>query len=244
MKIVVFGAAGHVGSAVCKDFSERGHQVLALRKSPSQRFPISSGSMECDHYNVASMEEGPIAQNCRKKQDQIDAIIYCVGHCPEGGFKEAIKWPLTEYPLLDLQREISMHIHGPFNVFRKFLGAVKFSGHFMFMSTAATRILEMPIEKRPPIHIYPHLAVIAAENALIEGMRIDPETERKGVKIHKICPPRISDSPFHSADGAIPASSKAPVSVTTDEVVGAIVRCMESPFHEDVDMSTYTSGAA
>ncbi|MFA6415034.1 MAG: hypothetical protein WC217_02615 [Candidatus Paceibacterota bacterium] len=164
----------------------------------------------------------------------VDAAIYCVGHCPPGGSLEAVSQPLSRYSPIKLQQEIGWHILGPFNVFQEFLPIVRDGGHFVFMSSAITRILQMPPITRPPIHPYHHIAVIVAEDALIEGMRMDPEVAKRGIKIHKIMPPAISDSPFHKTESDI--GPRPPITVTTGEVVKAITKSLLALSHEDVLM--------
>ncbi len=235
MRIMVFGAAGHVGSAVVNQLANDGHEVLALKKSEAQPLDVPEGVM-VNTYDVVNPPEFFLVEERGMLQGGIDAIIYCVGHCPPNGFRKAIKHPLSRFDGTDLDHEIGMHMKGPHHVFHEFLRLMNGDGHFVFMSTAATRILEMPRDKRPPIHIYHHLAVIDGMNALIEGMRVDPEAISLGIKVHRVAPPRISDSPFHKGDETIPADSKAPMSVTTAEVVQAIAGCLQSHDHQDVVM--------
>lgn len=210
MRVLVFGAGGHIGSAVSEKLYGRGHDVEALTKSD---------------YNVIT-DRSSVARHLL-----LDVAIYCVGYCPPGGFLNEIKYPLSQYPPGGFDKEIERHVIGPFNVFQEFLPVMRASGCFIFMSSAATRLLQMPRDKRPPfLNIYHHLAVIAAGDALIEGMRMDPQTNARHIKIHKIMPPAIRDSPFHEG------GPELPVTVTTEQVVDAIVGCLSAKDHMDVFM--------
>jgi NAD(P)-dependent dehydrogenase (short-subunit alcohol dehydrogenase family) len=211
MDILIFGAAGHIGSAVSKKLYDN-NVVLAPTKN---RHDVAFDDNEFD-----------------LELKSVGAVIYCVGHCPPSGFLDAIKYPLSQYSPEELDREIGMHILGPFKVFQQFLPAIRDGGHFVFMSSATTRILQMPRDERPPIHIYHHLAAIAAEDALIEGMRMDPEVKKRDIKIQRIVPPAIGDSPFHQVEGG----PKLPVTVTTAEVVDAIIGSLSAQSHQDVLM--------
>ena len=213
-KIVVVGAAGHVGSAVFKRLSEMDEDVVSLDRGD---------------YDVAARDI------LVPKSFSFDALIYCVGHCPRGGFLDAIKRPLSQYPFEWFRREIDMHIWGPFNAFQEFLPRALDNSHFVFMSSAATRLLQMPRDARPPIHIYHHLAAIAAEDALIEGMRMDPEVKKRNIKIHRIAPPAIGDSPFHNGS----EGPRPPMTVTTTSVVDAIVKSLLVGDHVDLIFPDY-----
>lgn len=213
MEILVLGAGGHVASAVVKRLIHDGHHVHALKKGD---------------YDVTQNYIG----NPSFQSSPIDAVIYCVGRCPPGGFLDAIKRPLSQFPLNEFNREIDMHMRGPLNVFQEFLPVMRNGGHFVFMSSAATRLLQMELSQRPPIHIYHHLAVIAGENALIEGMRMDNEVMLRNIRVSKILPPAISDSPFHATEGGI----KPQATVTTAEVVEAIVQSLSVSKNLDVLM--------
>lgn len=237
MKILVFGAAGHVGRAVCKRLINEGHDVLALRKTSGH----ITGLEGCknDYYDVTTGSHGLLISEHLVFKRSFDAIVYCVGHCPPGGFAEAISRPISDFPISEMEREIGMHALGPFNVFQKFLPGMKDNGRFVFLSSAATRILEMPLAERPSIHIYHHLGVIRAQDAFIEGMRADPVVKKRGITIHKIAPPRITDSPFHSTDSEIPAGSKSPKGVTTADVVTEIFICLISTTNEHTDKDMF-----
>ena len=212
MDILVLGAGGHIGTAVTQELLT-GHSVTALTH---QQYDV----------NRPRWPIGEITQPA-----SLDAVICCVGHCPAGGFANAVARPLSQYNDFELMSGINMHIIGPFNVFQQVLTLLRSGACFVFMSSAATRLLQMPRDKRPPaLNIYPHLAVMAAEDALIEGMRMDPAVIDRDIKIHKIMPPAIGDSPFHRG------GPKLPTTVTTEEVVRAICSCLPARNHQDVNM--------
>ena len=241
MKVAVIGAAGNIGNALCVRLNENKEVIHAFAKNDVQMIKMvknlprlfipsknrSSYFDAADCHDVARTVRGEYGGN-----EKVDSVVYCVGHCPPGGFLDAIKTPLSKFSIEDFNREIDMHICGPLNVFQKFLPVVRDGGHFVFISSAATRLLTMPREQRPPIHIYHHLAAIAAEDALIEGMRMDPEVKKRGIKIDRIMPPAISDSPFHKVEGG----PKLKVTVTTAQVIDAIVSSLTAVDHQDVLM--------
>jgi len=210
MRVIVFGAGGHVGSAVCKRLS-KGNDVLAMTKRG---------------YNVVT-KYGETRMPMTKA---IDAAVFCVGHCPPGGFLKAISSPLSKFSPVEFEREMEIHVRGAFNVFQDYLSRIRDGGCFAYLSGAATRILQMPRVMRPHIQMYPHVAMLSAMDALIEGMRMDPMVEERNIKIHLIKPPAIGDSPFHKVKGGL----KLLVSVTTDEVVDAIVRSLDAESHLDI----------
>jgi NAD(P)-dependent dehydrogenase (short-subunit alcohol dehydrogenase family) len=208
MNVVVLGADGHIGSSAVEALKKIGHDVTSLGKRD---------------YNVA-IGGYPLID-----PKAVDAVLYAVGHCPADGFKEAVRYPLSEFPPSAFMRETDSHVRGPYNVYRQFLPVLRDGGKFIFMSSAATQLLLMPRDKRPlGLNIYAHLAVIAAEDVLIEGMRMDPETASRDIRIHRIAPPAIGDSPFHKG---MPPSPRA---VTTSQVVAAIIGALTAETHMDV----------
>ena len=236
MKVAVIGAAGHIGKALCRRLKNEMMEVDAFTKTSEQSEQMDEAT-EINPRNFFDVSDrvdmhNTVLDEYIRDKKMIDAVIYCVGHCLPGGFLDAIKHPMSQYPIDDLDRELDMHIRGPFNVFQEFLPFVHDGGRFVFMSSAATRLLAMPREQRPPIHIYHHLAAIAAGDALIEGMRMDPELKKRGIMIDRIMPPAVSDSPFHQVEGG----PKLPVTVTTAQVVDAIVSTLIAPCHQDVMM--------
>ncbi len=226
MNIVVLGAAGHIGSAVARRLHGDGHTVTSLVKNHDQIPRVNGRGCAVGIFNVVTRLWDP----CAGESSLIDALIYCVGHCPLGGFKTAVNNRLWD--TRDLGRELDLHAFGVLNSYQQFLEDMQPSGHMIFMSSAATRLLGIPYEKRPPIQIYGHLAAIAAGDALIEGMRMDPATIARGLKIHRVMPPAISDSPFHQVEGGC----KLPVTVTTKQVVEAIVGLLSASSHTNLSL--------
>lgn len=147
---------------------------------------------------------------------KLDGIIYAVGHCPPGGFSEAIKYSLSQLPLETYQNEIGMHQVGVLNVFQCLLPNLKDGGCFVFLSSAITRLKD----KFPPaMHAHYHASVIAAEDWLIEGMRHDPVVAERQIKIHRLAPAAV-DTPFHHGGPQPP--KLIPVGLVAEEVVRAL----------------------
>jgi len=222
---LVFGGGGHVGRHVCKELVAQypSDLTVALTRTPVLKSVLPHG-VSTGVYDVTS-------ENSVSSYGHIRAIIYCVGHCPTRGFAEAVRAPLSDYPSDGLLGEMEMHVFGVHRIFQKFLPLIDDGGSFTFMSSAATRLLLMPLLKRPPLHIYHHLAAVAAGQALVEGMRMDPAVKERGIKIHQIMPPAIIDSPFHENGPELPTT------VTTRQVVDTIVsKALPADVHGDFNM--------
>lgn len=243
MRVLVIGI-GHVGSATCLGLANAGHDVLALARTPRAQAELTHPKIRHCSYEVIKRRSGHYLRELMKAiGPTYDAVVSCVGDCPPGGFKDAIRTPLSKLSRSVLSAELDLHPMGCLNIFQEFHWKMANHGHFVFMSTAATRILEMPLSERPPVHIYHHLAAIAAQDALIQGMRMDPNVDVRGIKIHTVRPPRIVDSPFHQSDAGLPPGSTAPVGVTTQQVVEQIMFCISVGAelgHQDIDMAHVT----
>ncbi|OHA20103.1 MAG: hypothetical protein A2836_01435 [Candidatus Taylorbacteria bacterium RIFCSPHIGHO2_01_FULL_45_63] len=148
--------------------------------------------------------------------NKLDGVIYAVGHCPPNGFPEAVKYPLSQLPLERYLNEINMHQVGVLNVFQCMLKNLKDGGCFVFISSAITRLKgQFP----PFLQAHHYASAISAKDWLVEGMRHDPITTRRRIKVHRLAPVAV-DSPFF--DGSPRPPEIIPISTVVDEIVLAL----------------------
>lgn len=197
-KVIVFGAGGSIGTKIVFDLIQAKYQVL----TPTRSCDVDDRGILDDYLNDF-------------KKD-FDHVVYTVGHCPAGGFMEAVGTPLSQILLDTYINEISMHQVGVLNVFQAMLPHLVDSGSMLFISSAITRM-----KGKFPSHIHadPHASVIAAEDWLIDGMRHDPEVQKRKIKIHRIAPSAV-DTPFHK-EGQTPVPL-IPIKTVVDEVMEAL----------------------
>ncbi len=223
MKYFVFGAGGSIGGEVVGQLMGEHHVFAGVRTIAGSLSTLREGGRLRGGLCVV-VPVGDVANvNCMFKLTEdkdlqgLDGIVYAVGHCPPGGFMDAVKRPLSELPIGDYEREIGMHQVGVLNVFQYMLQNLNDGGCFVFISSAITRLKgKFPQGAHPDYHA----SVIAAEDWLIEGMRRDPVVIERKLKIHRIAPAGV-DTPFHEG-GFVPKSQLFPVSVVAREVLQAL----------------------
>lgn len=201
-QVIVFGAGGSIGTKIVFDLIQGGYQVV----TPTRSCDVADRDILDDYlkFRIGHYNDG------------FDSVIYAIGHCPDGGFMEAVGTPLSQLPLETYKREIGMHQVGVLNVFQTMLPNLVDGGNMLFLSSAITR---MKGKFPPHIHADPHASVISAEDWLIDGMRHDTEVIRRNIKIHRIAPSAV-DTPFHEK-GQTPVPL-IPIEVVVKAVVDAI----------------------
>ena len=218
---LVFGAAGSIGSRIVNELVSSGHRVIASVRSKHESTALNLLSdrvwIQYDD-DVADREKLDRYTLFKKLFDHIDGVIYAIGHCPPGGFPDAIKYPLSQLPLSEYRREIDMHQVGVLNVFQRCAPKIEIGGCFVFISSAITRLRgNFP----PFLQAYHHASVIDAEDWLIDGMRHDPLVVERKIKIHRLAPAAV-DTPFHQA------GPRPPKLISIDTVVAEVVSAIES----------------
>lgn len=227
---LVFGAAGFIGNKIAHKLLEDSCLVTISTKVMDasgrcffELIDKGAGRIACD--DVSDRERIKYMSDTIKIRfsDDLNGIIYSVGHCPPYGFHEAIKYPLSELPLNDYFNEIKMHQIGILNVFQIMLKNVKDNGCFVFLSSAITRLKgQFP----PFLQAHYHASVISAEDWLIDGMRADPVVAKRNIKIHRIAPAAV-DSPFHRT------GPRPPKLIPVETVVSEIIDALNSDEHID-----------
>ncbi len=212
-RYLVFGAAGSIGREVCSKLHQDGHFVIVCPKGIT---PTLQGSLMDSVWNVADRGEVQQYADLYDQRGKVDGVVYCVGHCPPGGFPDAIKDPLSLLALDKYLSEVNMHQVGVLNVFQCMLKHLNDEGCFVFLSSAITRLKgQFPSF----LQAHYHAGVIAAEDWLIDGMRADPTVQTHKIKIHRLAPVAV-DTPFHYRG---PKPSKLiPISEVVNEVVTAL----------------------
>ncbi len=220
-RYLVFGAAGSIGGEIVRQLRNREFHVIAAIRSHHQETTgrkFTQLGAQCALIDDVSDRACVLGYFRQFPDAMLDGVVYSVGHCPPNGFDDAIRYPLSQLPFDKLTAEIRMHQTGVLNVFQLMLSHVKDAGCFLFMSSAITKVSD---DQWPPfLHAHYHAGMIAAEDYLIRGMRIDPAVKSRGIKIHRIAPGAVN-TPFHHGG---PFSSSA---VSVDTVGNAVVEALE-----------------
>lgn len=216
---LVFGAAGSIGQETVHQLLAAGHRVIA---SVRERGKIKEELLRNEALlvnvieNVAHQQTLEAYASYLSNFCRLDGIIYAVGHCPPNGFLDAIKYPLSQLPLDEYEREIDMHQIGVLNVFQRMVGNLKNGGCFVFISSAITRLKgQFP----PFLQAHYHASVISAEDWLVDGMRHDPIIAEREIKVHRVAPAAV-DTLFHRGGPQPP--KLIPISTVVEEIIRAL----------------------
>jgi len=224
VKYLVFGAAGSIGGVLVRQLLSAGHQVIAAVREHHEHTGIELLEAGAQVVVVNDVSDPGQVRACVGsfvcRKDNLDGVVYAVGHCPPKGFPEAIKYPLSQLPMEEYAQEIGMHQLGPLVVFQHTAGCVADGGCFVFMSSAITRLKGKPFP--PFLHAHHHASVIGAGDWLMDGMREDPMVAERRIKIHRIAPAAVN-TPFHDIEPRVPKM----VSIAT--VAERIVFALGSP---------------
>ncbi|MEM9044734.1 MAG: short chain dehydrogenase [Pseudomonadota bacterium] len=111
MKIIVIGAAGDVGRAVCAELGAR-HEIITVGRS--------SGDIRADVTDFAAV------QNLFQKTSAFDALISCAG--------EVVFAPLTEHTPESLMTGLQQKVMGQINLVLAGLDVITEGGSFTLTS--------------------------------------------------------------------------------------------------------------
>jgi len=223
---LIFGAGGSIGSEVAQRLARDENCVIASIRYRNARSAAVIEKLQAAGAItdvLGDVSDRSAVQKCfeRNCMGMFDGVIYAVGHCPPGGFPDAIKYPLSQLPVGLFMNEIAMYQIGVLNVFQIMLPLVKDGGCFTFISSAITRLTD---EEWPSfLQAHYHAAMISAEDWLIRGMRMDPAVKRRGIKIHRLAPKAV-DTPFHQHEHG----PKPPQLLSVETVVEKIVSSLTS----------------
>lgn len=214
----MFGAAGSIGSVVTKNLHSAGHKVIACVRTRNRDCIDELKRQGITLEILVNVAKTDAVKDCAQTLGSpFDGIIYAVGHCPPGGFQDAVGAPLKELSVERYEAEVGMHQLGVLNVFQCFAPLVTKGGCFVFLSSAITRL-----KNNVPagMHLEYHAGVVEAGDWLIRGMRKDPFVLERGIKIHRIAPAAV-DTPFHEA-------TMGPRLIPVDVVARTIIHVLKS----------------
>ena len=223
---LVIGAAGSIGQEVVRTLTADGHYVVAaVRHSTPEKIELKLKNLGAMIYVLNDVSHRPDVEECLMHfiGTRFDGIIYCVGHCPPGGFSEATTHPLLELPVNDLMKEFDMYQLGPLHIFQVMHRLVKDDGCFLFISSAITRLGN----KWPSfLHAQYHAGMISALDFLVYGMRAALASQNRHISVHRVVPGAV-DTPFHHGG---PPIKLLPIS----RVVGAVLKALSSETSMDI----------
>jgi NAD(P)-dependent dehydrogenase (short-subunit alcohol dehydrogenase family) len=110
--VIITGANGNLGSAVTKEFLDKGYKVVATVMTEAMKSDFAPNeNLEVRVVNLASEEESnAFVQSVIEKYKTVDAALLLVGGFAAGG--------ITETKLDDIKKQISLNFDTAYNVTR------------------------------------------------------------------------------------------------------------------------------
>lgn len=249
--VLVVGGTGSIGKAVVAALLREGAHVRVLtRYERRARHKLAdllqeynSKDIEDDRLDIS--ETDVIANKDLWKvhhffhvseedegESSLNAIVYTVGHCPPGGFDEAVKTPLTEQTGFQLRQELDLHVIGLGNVASELIPCLMPGGHLLVISSAITRLTD---EQCPPwLHAGHYAAAKAAQDELVRWLRRDPLVKENKILIHRLAPAAV-DTPFHQG-----CKHSPPAMLPVEEVACHVLRALQSNVIVDEMLTSHT----
>jgi NAD(P)-dependent dehydrogenase (short-subunit alcohol dehydrogenase family) len=174
MAVIITGAGGGLGTAVCRAFLERGAQVIGVKRSWPEAMPFPTISADLTTAEgCTAMVEGAL------KQGPIDALVHLVG-----GFSGGSPIAETSDETWDLMMNIN--VRGAFLAMRAVLKPM--------MEAKRGRIVA--VGSRAGVEALPNFAAYAISKAALVALvkNVAAETKDSGVTANAVLPSTI-DTP-------------------------------------------------
>lgn len=222
-KVVIFGAAGYVGSILRRDLADRGCEVVPVVKNVAQQGAVPSGSLVANVLDVHQLE------GLVRRIGFCHSIIYSVGHCPSGGFDDENRVPLLRIDDRDIEAHFQRLVFGLHNVVRVVSKTLIHGASIIVIGSAITRLTD---EMCPPwLHAGDYASAQAAQAEYVCWLRRDPDMRGECLSIHRLAIGPIEGSPFF--DGT---THQPPAFVPTKELVSQVVRLIGAARSEDLEL--------
>lgn len=215
--ILIIGSGGFIGSAITERMQkEAGWMNLFFGTSSSGRFGLLALDVT-DENSVASLQQWLV-----KNEVRLRAIVYAVGSCKKGGFREELTTDRQDIDLESYKKKSELFGLGLMRVMTGLLPSMDDNGHIVVISSA-TR------ETKPPYYLSNRLygAAISAQEVLISAMQEDQEMlGKRNIKVHRIAPGAVAESPFYEG---VPKEFLPRHMVSVKEVAEAVVQAINMP---------------
>ncbi len=221
-KIAVFGATGNIGRYIFKQLGLLGASHHAIVRSEYVFRDFSWGDPACPYFTVINDLRLLNSKMILPNLPELDGYVYCIGHCPTGGFDDEVSLPLSELPLNRLERDLNNHVLYLARVHQYLLDKELLArgASIVVIGSAITRLAE---DTCPPwLNAWHYVAATAAKEALVRGMRHDPLAQELGLRIHYLAFGAV-DTPFYEG-----CEHKPPKLLTIQQVTVEVIEALIS----------------
>ena len=238
IEYLIVGGTGSIGSVVVDTLAARKATVHVFSRGERKTFTSGrnrTGFGQASVYDylcdvtIATQVEKCFLQYFNQQDPTLDGIVYCVGHCPPGGFDKAIEVPLSNMSLSYFMEEHNRQVVGLFNTLRQFQSQIKPLGNVVVVGSAITRLT--PDDCPPFLHAWQYSAAKAAQLKVTHGFRCDPAFKGKDIRFTHISPIAV-DTPFHEG-----CQHNPPAKVSIERVIKEIVSGLSRTISADVTIN-------
>lgn len=224
MRVVIFGAAGFIGTFLRESLKAEGIEVLSVVRDVGQAATVRLGGILV--VDVAFVGD---CINLPQRIGSCAGVIYSVGHCPSGTFDSINSTPLHQSEAARFESYYRRLVFGLRNVFQYTLPAMTHAGNFIVIGSAITRLTN---ETCPPwLHAADYASAQAAQAELVKWMRRDSLVKRECLNIHRLALGPVEGSPFF--DGSI---HPPPAFVSQEVITRTVFRLLRASHSEDVEL--------
>lgn len=235
-KLLLAGASGSIGRSIALRLLNDGYSLLlhvrSLRKAEAIRDMLEREGVT-DNFSFVTFDirdsVESINESIKNISDSLSSALYFIGNCPPAGFDDAVATPMSQLAVKTFQDDLDIHPIGLMKFYQATLPLMTKEGSYVIGSSAITRFT--PQTMPPWVNVFGHIAVIAAEHKIVDGMRHELlQANNRNIKVHHIMPGGV-DTDFHR--GCV---HQAPAYVSINQVVDAVIAAIDSNSNVDTQL--------
>ncbi|MBD3331406.1 SDR family oxidoreductase [candidate division GN15 bacterium] len=173
-RIVVIGASGGIGMALCRRLSDKGDHVIGVSREPSDELQqVAAKVIRADAVSGDLSPLEPLAK------EPVDGLVYCPGTITLKPFR-ALK-------IEDFQRDLDINLLGAVRTVQALLPGLR-------KSNEAAVVLFSTVATRAGMNYH---SSIAAAKAAVEGFAVSlaAELSGQGIRVNVVAP-SLTDTPL------------------------------------------------
>ena len=193
-KVMIWGAAGGIGKALLKEFSNQGWFTIAFARDASEIDDISNLSMEARFEDPTLVEQS--VSLAAQEIDEIDLWIYSAG--------DILSIKIEEMSFGEWQQIIDANLTGPFLALKYSLPLLKEDAQVMFIGAVSERLR------------LPGLSAYASSKVGLEAFADVFRKEHRKKKVTVVRPGAVATPLWDKVPMRLPEKSASPEKVAQE----------------------------